>query len=319
MQHRFTITPAILALVSAISERIGKVNAFHLDKPPAVWRKLSRIRAIQSSLEVDGTTLSTDQIGDVLENNQVLGPPGSIVAAKNAIAVYDRIHGFRPASLPSFQRAHKLMMAGLTESPGKVRTKLIRYMRGDKMYFAPDGKIVRQLTVSLFRYLKNSRDIALIKSCVFQYELEFIYPFVDGNGRLGRLWQTVILMEQYPVFEFLPVESIIKRRLSTYYNTVCSPGGSGDSTDFIEFMLGVILESLEELLSNRIHPLTAMERIERLRADFGSRPFVRKEYLNKYKDISSATASRDLREAVAQKRLEKAGDKRVTNYNFVQS
>jgi Fic family protein len=319
MLRPFTITPAILALVAAISEKIGEVNANHLDMPPAVWRKSNRLRTIQSFLEVGSTTtLSTDQIADILANKQVFVPPGSILAVKNADAVYGGLHGFKPASLPSFLRAHKLMMAGLMESPGKIRTKLIGFVRGEGiMRFAPEGRIVRQLTVALFKYLKNSGDMALIKSCVFQYELEFIHPFMDGNGRLGRFWKTVILMEQYPVFEFLPVESIIKSRDKSYNRALYPPDGSRRSTEFIEFMLGVILESLEELLSGRIHSLTAMERIERFGAEIGTRSFARKEYLKKYQDISPATASRDLREGVAQKKLEKAGDKRVTIYRFI--
>ncbi|HTR27722.1 MAG TPA: Fic family protein [Puia sp.] len=254
----------------------------------------------------------------MLEKKQVFGPAGSIRAIKNAIEVYDKLHRFTPASLPSFQRAHKLLMTGLMESPGKIRTRLINYVRGDEIkYFPPDGKIVRQLLASLFEYLKNSRDIALIKSCVFRYELEFIHPFMEGNGRLGRLWQTVILMDQHPVFEFLPVDCIIKKRQNFYYNSFGQAGGWGDSTAFIEFMLGVILESLQELLSGPVPVLTALERIERFGADIGTRSFSRKDYLKMYKAISTATASRDLREGVIKKILKKDGDKRAASYCFI--
>jgi Fic family protein len=209
-------------------------------------------------------------------------------------------------------------MAGLMESPGKFRTRYVGVVKGDELrHLVPDGEMVKPLIVGLLEYLKNSKDIALIKSCVFHYDLEFIHPFMDGNGRMGRLWQTVILMEHYPVFEFLPVEGIIKRKQDRYYKVLSASDLSGKSTIFIEFMLGVILESLEELLSGRAPILNAMERIERFRADIGTRFFSRKDYLRKYKDISQATASRDLRNGVERKILERTGDKRNANYRFI--
>ncbi len=313
----YTITPAILTLVGAISEKIGEANANHFDQLPAEWRKSNRIKTIQSALEIDGNTLSADEIASIFENKEVSAGQRNILAVKNAIAVYNRLHGFNPASLFSFLRAHKRMMAGLMESPGKIRTRPVQVVRGDKTSrFPPNGKIVKALMAGLFHYLKNSADIALIKSCVFQYELDFIHPFEDGNGRVGRLWQTVILKEEYPVFEFLPLESKIRNKYGSYCSLLCSADWLGKSTAFIEFMLGVILESLEELLSGRIPVLTAMERIERFRDDVCTRAFSRKDYLTKYKDISTATASRDLREGVANNILEKTGDKRMTSYRF---
>lgn len=318
MQPPYSITPVILELVAAISERIGQVNAGHLDRPPAELRKSNRIKTIQSSLEIEGNILSTEQITAIVEDKRVIGPSKDILEVKNAIVVYDRLHEFKSTSLTSFLTAHKLLMTGLVDSPGKFRTRYVGIVKGDELrHLAPDGEMVKPLIVGLLEYLKNSKDIALIKSCVFHYELEFIHPFMDGNGRLGRLWQTVILMKHYPIFEFLPVESIIKKRQSSYYKVLGVADRSGKSTVFIEFMLGVILESLEELLSGRMPSLTVIERIERFRAEIGTRPFVRKEYLQKYKDISPATASRDLREGVAKKVLKKAGDKRMTNYRFI--
>lgn len=261
--------------------------------------------------------MSTEQIAAILENKRVIGPTRDILEVRNAITVYDRLHEFKATSLASLLKAHKLLMAGLVESPGKFRTRYVGIVRGDELrHLAPDGEMVKPLITGMLESLKTSKDLALIKSCVFHYELEFIHPFIDGNGRMGRLWQTIILMGYHPVFEFLPVESIIKRRQTSYYKVLGVADRSGKSTVFIEFMLGVILESLNELLSGRIPLLTAIERIERFRADVGTRPFARKDYLSKYKDISPATASRDLREGVAKKILKKSGDKRMTNYRF---
>jgi Fic family protein len=318
MKPPYNITPAILELVAAISEKIGEISANHLDKPRAELRKSNRIKTIQASLDIEGNTMSTDQVTAIFENKRVLGPSKDILEVKNAIDVYDRLHEFKAASLASLLKAHKLMMTGLLESPGKFRTRYVGVVKGDELrHLAPDGEMVKPLIVGLLEYLKKSKDIALIKSCVFHYELEFIHPFMDGNGRLGRLWQTIILMEDYPFFEFLPVEAIIKRKQDRYYKALSASDLSGKSTIFVEFMLGVILESLEELSSGRALVLSAMERIERFRADIGTRSFARKDYLRKYKDISHATASRDLREGVKRKLLKKNGDKRNANYRFV--
>lgn len=168
----------------------------------------------------------------------------------------------------------------------------------------------------LFSYLKSDKDILLIKSCVFHYEFEFIHPFIDGNGRMGRLWQTLILMQKYPVFEFLPVESLIKENQEAYYRVLEQSDNTGQSTPFIEWMLNIILQALENLLKTQNRTLTAEDRIELFKDKIGQQEFSRKDYLLNFKEISQATASRDLRWAVEQEILEKSGDKRLTKYKF---
>jgi Fic family protein len=319
MQPPYIITSDILQLIASISERIGEINATHLNRPAAELRKANRIKTIQSSLEIEGNTLSIEQITAILENKRVLGPQKDILEVKNAIVVYDQLDEFKPHNLPSLLKAHKILMAGLIASPGKIRTKSVGIVKGAKVtHIAPPGQMVKSLLNDLFKYLKSSKDLALIKSCVFHYEFEFIHPFMDGNGRMGRLWQTVILKEQYPIFEFLPIETIIKKKQLLYYKALSLSDKSGSSTIFIEFMLQVIHDSLEELLYTQNISLTATDRISTFKASIGNHIFTRKDYLRDYKEISPATASRDLKDAVEKKILKKTGDKKTTTYQFYQ-
>jgi Fic family protein len=208
-------------------------------------------------------------------------------------------------------------MHGLIENPGKIRTKSVGIIKGATItHIAPPGDIVKSLVKDLFEYLKKGKDLILIKSCVFHYEIEFIHPFMDGNGRMGRLWQTVILRQYSPVFEFLPIESLIKARQSEYYRILGESDNKGDSTGFIEFMLQIINESLEELLTNKNVNLTSQDRISILKDKIKNSSFNRQDYMRQFKDISASTASRDLKLAVDDNILEKSGDKRTTLYKF---
>lgn len=168
----------------------------------------------------------------------------------------------------------------------------------------------------LFSYLKKDKDLLLIKSCVFHYEFEFIHPFIDGNGRMGRLWQTLILMQEYPVFEYLPIESLIKENQETYYKVLSQSDKTGSSTPFIEFMLNIILQSLHNLLKTQNRTLTTENRIELYKEIVKNNEFSRKDYLQNFKEISQATASRDLKWGVEQGILNKTGDKRLTKYQY---
>ncbi len=317
MKPPYTITENILQLIVNISEKLGEVKATHLYKPSTELRKKNRIKTIQSSLEIEGNTLTEKQITALLNNKRILAPQKDILEVQNAIKVYEQLHTFNPKKLRDLEKAHGLLMQGLIQGAGKLRLKNVGIVKGKKVeHIAPSGSMVKGLMNDLFNYLKTNKDIILIKSCVFHYELEFIHPFLDGNGRMGRLWQTLLLMQQYPVFEYLPVELLIKENQEAYYKALGKSDKAGNSTPFIEFMLNIILQALNDLLQTQNRTLTVKDRISLYKAIAGENLFTRKDYLNHFKKIAQATASRDLKWAVEQKILVKFGKNRLTKYRY---
>ena len=201
MKPPYQVTTKILKQISSISEKIGEINAAYLYKPPTELRKKNRIKTIQSSLEIEGNSLSLDQVTAILDNKKVIAPKKDILEVKNAIKAYENIDNYNPTSLTSFCKAHGILMNGLIENAGKIRTKSVGILKGSTVtHIAPPGDLVKSHVKELFDYLKNNKDLLLIKSCVFHYEIEFIHPFMDGNGRMGRLWQTVILKTIFSCF-----------------------------------------------------------------------------------------------------------------------
>ena len=317
MKPPYEITGKILNLVASISEKIGEVNAAHLNRPPTELRKKNRIKTIQSSLEIEGNTMTVEQITDLLNNKRVLAPQKDIVEVKNAIEVYNQLDKFKVFDLKSLCKAHEVLMTGLIENPGKLRQTSVGIVKGsDIAHVAPPGEMVYSLMTELFKYLKNDDDLILIKSCVFHYEFEFIHPFIDGNGRMGRLWQTMILKEHSPIFDFLPIETLVKLKQQEYYKVLGKSDKIGSSTSFIEFMLDIIKDALEDLLKVQNITLTGNDRISKYGEIIGTQVFSRQDYLRSYKEISQATASRDLKVAFDNGIIEKFGDKRTTKYKF---
>jgi Fic family protein len=318
MKPPYKITGKILKLVASISEKIGEVNSAHLSKPPTELRKKNRIKTIHSSLEIEGNTLTIEQITALIENKRVIGAKKDILEVKNAIYIYDYLDQLNPYSFNSFCEAHGLLMNGLIDSAGQLRNKSVGIVKADKVaHIAPSCDMLKPLMNDLFEYVKNDDDLVLIKSCVFHYEMEFIHPFIDGNGRMGRLWQTLILKDSYPVFEYLPIEKLIKERQELYYESLSISDNTGESTVFIEFMLEIILESLEELLNIQNINLTNNDRIILFKSIVKDNYFTRKEYLKNFREISSATASRDLKFAVEKNLIKKIGDKNTTKYKYI--
>ena len=314
MKPPYEITPTILKFISSISEKIGEVNAKYLIKTNPTLRKQNQIKTIHSSLSIEGNTLTLDQITAIIENKRVVGPEKDILEVLNALEVYKNIRKLKPYDEKYFLKAHKLLLAKLVAKPGKYRTQGVGIVKGSKVeHLAPPFENVPYLMKDLFEYLKDKSELTLIKSCVFHYEMEFIHPFLDGNGRMGRLWQTLILMQEYPVFEFLPFETLISKNQKEYYKALSESDKEGKSTKFIEYMLKIIDTSLSEILETSTKKLSEKDRIT-IFLELNKTEFTRKDYMNYFKDISSATASRDLKNATENKLLEKIGDKKTTIY-----
>lgn len=316
MKPPYTITSNTLSLISEVSHKIGEVNASFLVKQSPALRKKNRIKTIQASLAVEGNTLSIEQITGIIENKRVLGPAKDIKEVSNAIAVYDQLKKFNPFSERSFLSAHKKLMYGLIKNAGQYRNSSVGIIKGTQIaHLAPPASNVPFLMQDLFNYAKNGSDPILIKSCVVHYEMEFIHPFSDGNGRMGRLWQTLLLIQQYPVFEFLPFETLISKNQKEYYQVLSKSDKQGESTLFIEFMLKILSDALDALLKERSGPISSSDRIL-LFIKTGISTFSRKDYMCYFKTISSATASRDLLLAVNEKLIIKFGDKNKTTYKI---
>jgi Fic family protein len=314
MKPPYDITPKILKLISSISEKMGEVNANYLSRQSPQLRKQNRIKTIHSSLQIEGNTLTEEQITALIENKRVVGPQKDVLEVLNAIHVYEKLDQYDFLSEKSFLKAHQKLMTGLISNPGKYRTQGVGIVKGAQLeHVAPPYKNVPYLMKDLFEYLKDSDDLALIKSCVFHYEMEFIHPFLDGNGRMGRLWQTLILMSEYPIVEFLPFETLISKTQQDYYKSLATSDKLGKSTFFIEYMLRVIDESLESILTYNNRILKDTDRLEHF-ISLGIKSFTRKDYMNVFKNLSSATASRDLKKGVELNMFNSTGNKNKTEY-----
>lgn len=297
--------------------KIGQLDASQMTRPDPYLRKQNRIRTIHSSLVIEGNSLTLDQVTALINNKRVVGPRKDILEVMNAIKVYDNLGAFDPYSSKSFLEAHKMLMEGLLDNAGRYRSQAVGVFQGSQVvHVAPPAINVNYLMNDLFKYLKRKDELTLIKSCVFHFEMEFIHPFIDGNGRMGRLWQTVILRNEYPVFEFLPFETLISQRQQEYYGVLAASDRSGKSTLFIEFMLDILDKSLAEMLNFNNRILNDSARLEYYTAT-GKKEFTRKDYMKVFKDISTATASRDLKKGVDEELLEKEGDKNKTKYRVL--
>ncbi len=319
MKPPYTITNKSLNLSLEIATILGHLDGVGSKVPQPKLRKQNRIRTIQGSLSIEGNTLSIPQITAILDNKRIIGPKKDIAEVVNAIAAYGSISSYKYTNVKSMLKAHKHLLSGLIEEAGYFRKGDVGILKGkDISHVAPPALRVPSLMGNLFAYLKNDKDThPFVKSCVFHYELMFIHPFSDGNGRIGRLWQTVILMNYHPVFEFLPIESLIKEKQESYYRVLEECDSKGDSTAFIEFLLSLILISLKELKFDLVvENETAESRLALAKKEFGNEIFSRKSYMQLHKTISSATASRDLKSGVESTNLIKEGERARTKYRF---
>ena len=249
----FKITSKAINLISQISEKIGEISTLENTERTVQLRKKNRIRTIHSSLAIENNSLTIEQITAIIEGKRVLGPPNEIQEVKNAVQAYELLLSLNPYKQNDLLKAHQLMMNDLVKNSGKYRKGGVGIFDGKEVvHVAPPADRVPFLMSDLFDWLKGTDVHPLIKSCVFHYEFEFIHPFEDGNGRMGRLWQTVILTEWKPIFAWLPIETLIKENQKLYYKALGISDSNADSTEFIEFMLSIILKTIKEIIATEL-------------------------------------------------------------------
>ena len=241
----FTVSAKAINLIAMISSQLERYAIRMEQEDTLRLRRANRIKTIHSSLAIEGNTLSEGEVQAVLEGKKVVAPLKEIQEVKNAIKTYELYPKLNPFSIQDLLLAHGTMMSGLVDEAGMFRKGGVGVFDGDKpIHIAPPADRVRDLMSDLFGWLENADDHLLIRSCVFHYEFEFIHPFADGNGRIGRLWQSLILGRLNPIFEHLPVENMVYSNQQAYYHAINRSSDLGDSGPFIDFMLEEILNAL---------------------------------------------------------------------------
>lgn len=314
----FTLSAKALALLSEIMRQIGAYDGMARPRPQPKLRRQNRIRTIQSSVAIEGNRFTEEQVTAILDKRRVTGSKREVLEVQNAIAVYDDAVKFDPTKEAHFLKAHQRLMRGLVDDAGHYRTRGVGVFSGSRVaHVAPSAMQVPRLVGQLLDFVAHDPHPAIVKSALVHYEIEFIHPFSDGNGRMGRLWQHVVLLRMHPLFDFVPFESAIKERQALYYRVLGECDRAGDASRFVEFSFETIAEALSELSDTlRPEPLSGDDRLDGARDAFGERSFTRKDYLRLHKTLSTATASRDLRVGVDSGRLIKIGEKALTRYRF---
>lgn len=315
----FQINTEILKKIKEISHGLGVLSGAKLTPIPVKLRRSNRIKTIQSSLGIEGNDLSVEQVTDIIAGKRVIASQKDIQEVNNAIKVYNNLQKWNPLSMNSLKEAHKILMNNLLPGNGEFRSKNVGIFKSEKVvHVAPSTKRVSGLMTDLFNFLSLDQDVPwIIKACVFHYELEFIHPFQDGNGRIGRLWQQLLLMKEDPTFEFISVESIIKSYQDEYYRVLAKCDSAGESTAFIEFSLGTILIALQDYINSASSQVTdTRSRLEYAKELIGNRWFSRQDYIKSLKNISTATASRDLQKGIEEGFLVKDGHINQSRYRF---
>lgn len=247
----YNITDKMLEYVSKIMEKVGEINSYmNLNRMPEL-RKQNRINSIHSSLAIENNQLSLFQVEDVINGRMVIGDKTDIQEVKNAYEAYNKISEVNPYSIDDLKKVHGIMTFLTVEESGRFRNHGEGVYDGDKCIFvAPSEKLVPELMEQLFSWMQLSKDTVhpLILSSVFHYEFVFIHPFSDGNGRMARLWQSALLTKWKEIFEYLPIESLIKQYQENYYNVIANCNNVGNSTEFIEFMLKMIYETINKII-----------------------------------------------------------------------
>lgn len=308
----------ISALVERYAIRLEQKEGVHL-------RKVNRIKTIRGSLAIEGNTLSESMITDIIEGKTVVAPLREIIEVKNAVKTYDSYSELDPFSLDDMLKAHGIMMESLVDNAGRFRNTGVGVFAGSKpVHIAPPAERVPFLMADLFKWLKSSKDHLLIKSCVFHYEFEFIHPFADGNGRMGRLWQSLILAKLNTVFAHLPVENMVFSNQQKYYQAIQKSTEKTDSGIFIDFMLGEILKTLKERKGEPLNKLGGVNGgvfggVNPVLEFIQNNPMCRIPSIVEATGISKRTVERIIKELKDQNKIEFTGAPKNGGYRVKQS
>ncbi len=308
----FEITNQMIDYVAEIAELVGKLSAVSFLSANPTLRRSNRIRTIHGSLAIEQNTLSLEQVTAVLNGKHVLAPPKDIAEVKNAYEIYERLDELDPYSVDDLLTAHSIMTRGLVEESGVFRTRPVGVVdsEGHVLHFGTLPQYVPNLVMELLDWAKTSEVHMLIRSCVFHYELELIHPFADGNGRVGRLWHTLLLSKWNPAFAWLPVESIIHDRQQEYYAAINASNDAGESTLFIEFMLSAIKALLIEAIntsnemSNRKMDKATL-RWNKIQEFLKTHDYIMNADVRELCGVSAATANRILVKLADEDKLQK--------------
>jgi Fic family protein len=262
----YRVTDKIVNYISLITEVVTKLTINNEELSNPMLRRENQIKTIHSSLAIENNSLSLVQVTDIINGKRVLGPQKDITEVKNAFETYEMLLNFDPFSIDDLLKAHSVLMKDLVKDNGQFRKGGVGVFAGERLiHMAPQAKFVPDLMIDLFRWASENTDIhPLIRSCVFHYEFEFIHPFSDGNGRMGRLWQTLLLSRWKKVFRWLPVETVVKEKQQEYYNVLGVCDNEAESTKFIEYMFINIYESLLSIKQTEQVAEQVTEQVEKL-------------------------------------------------------
>ena len=322
----FEITNAIIHQVAEIAELVGKMTSTNQLSANPTLRKTNRIRTIHGSLAIEQNTLSLKQVTAVLNGKQVLAPPKDIAEVKNAYEIYERLDELDPYAVDDLLMAHGIMTRGLVEESGIFRSRSVGVVdqEGHVLHVGTLPNYVPDLVMELLDWVKGSDIHMLIRSCVFHYELELIHPFSDGNGRIGRLWHTLLLSKWNPAFAWLPVESMIHARQPEYYAAINASNASGESTVFIEFMLSTIKASLIDAISTSDgmsdEPMDKVAlRWKQIEKFLEMHPYIMNADVRNLCNVSAATANRILTNLALEGKLLKCRENGHWAYKLIYS
>jgi len=317
MKPPFTITPQILQLLATLERLLGRYEGMHHPAAAPQLRRSQRVKTIQASLQIEGNTLTEEQVTAILEGKRVIGPARDVLEVQNAITAYDALPKWQPSNPKHLLAAHKLLMKGLVPAPGQWRTQGVAIAKGNQIaHLPPPASRVPALMTELTSWLKSATDVPpAVAAAVFHYELEFIHPFADGNGRMGRLLHSLILSKYHPLFTLAPVESVVRDRQREYYEVLGRCDKAGNSTLFVQFALEATTAAVESILQSLSkQTVTSSQRIQAALQAFGKQSFNRKDYRQLFPTLSTATASRDLASAMSDGSLRRTGEQSQARY-----